>query len=458
MMLGFAAAAMVAGADETVTIDFNKEAGAIKPINGICNVRSPIHPDEAGTVVDLKEITELAPSFVRFHDMGGAFGSKYVDIPNVFPDMEADENDPKNYDFAFTDRLIEAVVKTGAEPYYRLGVTIENFYGAKAYRIYPPKDYAKYARICERVVAHYTQGWANGFKYKMTYWEFWCEPENRQLWLGNRHQFYEFYATVAKTVKAKHPEIKFGGYGACRFDDFEGLDVNSDSCRENWLGWFEEFCDYVTKNEVPLDFFSWHLYRADPNRYAWHARDVRERLDKHGLTKTEAHLTEWDKGGQLGGLQEMVTMIGASFIAANLCNLQKLPVDVATLYAAGPNSAWCPLFDKFEQKTPGYYALKSFQVFRKLGTSCEVKDNPRKRIYALAAKDAKDKAVLLVNDSLDVPRVIDLDLKGAEDIKWNVYRLDKEHLKFEKVLSPLDFVSVYLPAKSVMLLTTAEFQ
>ena len=449
--------ATTAVADETIVIDFTNRKGPIKPLNGICNVRSPITPGEDGKTAELREIAELAPSYVRFHDMGGAFGSKYVDIPNVFPDMDADESDPANYDFAFTDHLVEAVVAAGAKPYYRLGVTIENYYGAKAYRIYPPKDKAKYARVCERVVAHYIDGWASGFRYDMKHWEFWCEPENRMLWLGGRKEFFEFYAIVARTVKAKHPDIKFGGYGACRFDDFEGLDVNSTSCRQNWLGWFEDFCAFVKENDVPFDFFSWHLYRADPNRYAWHARDVRDRLDRHGLSQVEAHLTEWGKGGQLGGLRENETLVVGAYVAACLSEFQKLPIDLATLYAATPGSMWCPLFTKFGDQTPAYYAFKSFGLFRRLGTSCAVSDVPRKRIYALAATDGKDKAFMLTNDALDVPRVIDLDIRGADGAKWNMYRLDRDHPDFQKVLTPLDLVSVYLPPKGVLLLTTGEF-
>ena len=48
----------------------------------------------------------------------------------------------------------------------------------------PPKDYAKWARICEHIITHYTEGWADGFNYKITYWEIWNEPENIQMWQG----------------------------------------------------------------------------------------------------------------------------------------------------------------------------------------------------------------------------------------------------------------------------------
>ena len=46
--------------------------------------------------------------YSRLHDVGGAFGgNRFVDIPNLFRDFDADENDPTSYDFAFTDVLLE---------------------------------------------------------------------------------------------------------------------------------------------------------------------------------------------------------------------------------------------------------------------------------------------------------------------------------------------------------------
>ena len=95
----------------------------------------------------------------RLHEVGGSYGGwVYVDIPNMFRDFDVDETDPASYDFAFTDALMAEIVKAGCEPYYRLGVTIENYPYIRAYRISPPKDFAKWARICEHIVRHYING------------------------------------------------------------------------------------------------------------------------------------------------------------------------------------------------------------------------------------------------------------------------------------------------------------
>ena len=104
-------------------------------------------------------LTEAGIPYSRLHDVGGWMGGGlYVDIPNVFRDFDADENDPESYDFAFTDQLIRFLINAKCEPYFRLGVTIENQHMLKAYRIFPPKDNAKWARICEKVIAHYIDG------------------------------------------------------------------------------------------------------------------------------------------------------------------------------------------------------------------------------------------------------------------------------------------------------------
>ena len=81
-------------------------------------------------------MTEAGIPYSRLHDVGGAFGNgKYVDIPNIFRDFDADEADPASYDFTFTDLLLAQLHKAGVEPYYRLGVTIENAAAVKSHEV-----------------------------------------------------------------------------------------------------------------------------------------------------------------------------------------------------------------------------------------------------------------------------------------------------------------------------------
>lgn len=200
---------------------FEKKTGKIKPMHAVGQPPTDIGLNEIDSSM-LRYLKEANIPYSRMHDVGGTFGRNlFVDVPNLFRDFDADENDPESYDFIFTDKLFEALMEYGVEPYFRLGVTIENCHGIKAYRIFPPKDFAKWARICEHIVKHYNEGWANGYHFNIKYWEIWNEPdgdrivENNDMWRGTAEQFYDLYAVTAKHLKEVFGDsIKIGGYGS----------------------------------------------------------------------------------------------------------------------------------------------------------------------------------------------------------------------------------------------------
>ena len=127
--------------------------------------------------------------YCRLHDIEGTLGGgKFVDVRNVFPLWELDENDPASYDFTFTDEYLRCIAESGAQPFYRLGETIDH--GFLKAHVRPPKDNAKWARICANIVRHYNEGWANGFHYGIEYWEIWNEPENPPMWTGTKEEYF----------------------------------------------------------------------------------------------------------------------------------------------------------------------------------------------------------------------------------------------------------------------------
>ena len=213
-----------------VRIDWHEELGPVKPVNAVGQPPMGGLPSSAPMFHYLKD---AGIPYSRLHDVGGWMGQGlWVDIPNLFPNFDADEGEASNYDFVMTDALIGHLVANGAEPYFRLGVSIENFAGDgfPARRTYPPKDFAKWARISEHVIRHYTEGWANGFHYRIKYWEIWNEPDNFEevekncMWKGDFESYIRFYGVVAPYLKAKFPGLKIGGYGSCGF--YAGVGAN----------------------------------------------------------------------------------------------------------------------------------------------------------------------------------------------------------------------------------------
>jgi hypothetical protein len=90
----------------------------------------------------------------------------------------------------------------------------------------------------------------------------------------------------------------------------------------------------VHKTHTPLDFYSWHWYATDsedPLDFVRIARDLRGRLDRHGLQHTQSILSEWNYG-----LSDTppAPLVRASFIASSLIYMEDSPIDAATLYRA----------------------------------------------------------------------------------------------------------------------------
>ena len=433
----------------TLKIDFSKTIGKMKPLHGVNN--SPMAWE-----TEVPGFAEAGIPYCRLHDAAGPFGgSHYVDINNVFPNFDADPSDPESYDFVFTDTYIKCIEAAGTEVFYRLGCTIENHHYIKAYNIMPPKDFSKWAEICAGIVRHYTQGWANGFKSNIHYWEIWNEPENGSMWLGSREQFYELYRIAARRLKAEFPDIKVGGYASTGFYAINRPDASEQ--RKSLLVWFNDFLAYVSAPETkaPLDFFSWHLYTDDPDEIAIHSNYVTETLRKYGFDNVENIFNEWnyvikDRTPWVRW-PRMKNHFGASFVAAAFALLQNSGVDKAMYYDAYPQRAYCGLYEFPSMLTTKTYdAFKAFNGLYKLGKQCQAScDEPR--IKALAASNGEQAAVMLANHN---PEAFSLQLELTGNMTLTFCRIIDEARHTEKI----DFngTSIELPPYSVAIISSED--
>lgn len=403
--------------------------GPVKPVNG--TGQAPL----IGYSTDMFHyLGEAGIPYVRTHDVGGAFGRNlYFDIPNLFRDFDADETDPSNYDFTFTDIYVKALVDNGVEPFFRLGVTIENESEIRAYRVFPPKDFAKWARICEHVIRHYNEGWADGFHFNIRNWEIWNEPDNHQdivqndMWKGTWEQYMELYKVAAGHLKSCFPELNIGGYGSCGFYAVTGKHVpgaNSSPRHEYFMDCFHSFLDFVRDNSLPLDFFSMHSYAA-PDQALRQICYARHYLDSCGFKDTRISFNEWlpTPSREMTG-----TTRQAALIAAELIGLQNGPVDDAEIYDARCQApgTYSPLFNAVTLKPfQAYYGFMMFNELRRLGNQIVLEGIPD-TLYATAAasEDKSECAVMMANISKEaVP--FRIKAKGYEIRE--VLAIDKDH-------------------------------
>ncbi len=347
--------------DAVLSVDFSAPSGAIRPLHGIN--KGPLAP---GGIFDvIREQKELGIPFTRLHDCG--WPNPYVvDHHAVFPNPNADPSLPESYDFRLTDEYIDAVRKTGAEPIYRLGESIEHT-SVKRY-VHPPADMEKWAAVCVGIIRHYNDGWAKGFHHKIRYWEIWNEPENRPtMWSGTDDDYLRLYRITATAIKKQFPALKVGGPALGASGGF----VQGEFVPTDFAIHFLAMCH---RDKVPLDFFSWHCYTANPAELSLRSRAIRRLLDSKGFTETENHLNEWNylPGNSWAPLdraatpavrqrcyEEMAGAPGAVFVTVALLELQDAPIEVCNFYHGELGG-----FGIFtEQGVPlkAYQALRAFQ-------------------------------------------------------------------------------------------------
>jgi len=417
-----------------VTVDFNKAVGTVKRVNG---VGQPPMIDALRDWSMMHYLKDAGIPYSRLHDVGGWLGGGlYVDIPNLFPNFDADENDPKSYRFAYTDSLLTALDKNGVEPFFRLGVTIENFAerGYPPVNILPPKDYAKWGRICEHVIRHYTEGWADGYKIKITYWEIWNEPENHPeadrnpMFRGPFTEYMKLYGTVAPYLKAKFPHLKIGGYGHCGLYAGVGSDyvpaANSTPRTRYFVECSHKFLAAARDNKWPLDFFSYHSYSA-PTEALRQVRFADEHLNQYGFTadKCERIFNEWLP---YVNHKNLGSALQAAGVAAELIGLQNGPCDVACIYDARCGTGnYSALFNPLTYKPhKAYYAFTAFNELRKRGTAVAVQVIGDKNLWVTAAKGEKDAAVMMSNDS-DKAIPLSCDFQGYAVVSCRITDKDR---------------------------------
>ncbi len=397
-----------------VFINAKATAESIKPLHGTVNGPVANHDGTGGTVAEFKE---MGIPYVRLHDSSffANYGGEHtVDISGIFPDFDRDTDDKDAYDFFYTDSYVKRCLGTGAKILYRLGQRIEPH--PKKYHVHPPKDFNKWARICEHIIRHLNEGWNDGFSHNIEYWEIWNEPDNvPACWTGTMEQFYDLFEITAKHLKSCFPHLKIGGPA------FAEWSVDN--------GEVERFLKEMRRRGVPIDFLSWHTYSRVLDDFKRRAKEVRRLLDTCGYPDAESILDEWNylvnwKDGLAESRVNIMKMEGAAMASALLCEAQELPINIMTYYDARP-CGFCGLFKAYTYEK--YKTCYAFTLFNKVyGEKHRIKaESDDRDIYVLAANDKRCAGIITYYtfDEAAERKQITLDLGSSAKL----YLLDKDH-------------------------------
>ena len=418
-VLATASVAVTSFADG-ITVDFAKERGRIRRLNGICNTARICNSMHAKSD-ELPHIRELEIPCSRYHDAAlDNPGYALVDISRIFPLFHLDADDSRNYIFKPTDDYVLRTLETGSEVEFRLGESIEH--SKNRYRVVAPTDMKKLADICLHIVRHYNAGWANGYRLNIRRWSVWEEPDLSQILYcpdgKNLETYCRMYEAIVRPIKAEFPDVLVGG----------PEDTGNMKFRR-------AFVQYCSDRSVPLDFVMFDNYARDPEVLRDCIFETRKMMDEIGFKAARVGVAEWHYGptgwddlhndpatakathADLNGIDSGV------YTASVLARMQDSPADDLFFYVPSGRT-WG--FFEFGRLNASGLAFKAFKMLAAKGEAARVDapSFPERGRYLLASKHEGRGWVMLCNFKRSDDAF--LALKGAQPV--TVRRLDREVL------------------------------
>ena len=383
-------------------------------LHGMCN--GPVSYDSNITGL----FRQMKTPYVRNSNSDTVMSKYAFDISRIFPDKNADDSDPASYDFALTDKYVMGIYNSGARCIFRLGDSDRDSSFALS-------DPDKWVRVCQRVIKHYNDYWANGFAYGIKHFEI-C-PMGDFSSLDPKADIFSLYEKTALAIKLIDSEYLVGGMS------FDGY---CDRARE-----FLRFCS--VKN-IPLDFVSVTAFCNDIEDFCDDMEKLTSVIMNQGLVNTYIMVSAWnyvkEPGDNISGkvviknesgeyskqakelFDAQKSIEGAAFCSSMLVALSSLDrVLYACYYDAQPAvSKFCGICDRFGNPEKPYYA---FCAYSNLATStkgvmCVSHQSPDMKhtgVWAIAG--AGDDGYKVMISSFDGCPLVDLRLENIPDDVYN---------------------------------------
>jgi len=192
---------------------------------------------------DLREVKQITGfQYVRFHAI-------LHDELGVY-DEDAQGNPV--YNFSYIDQIYDGLLENGVKPFVEISfmpkkLALRQDLHPFWYKqdVSPPKDYGKWDALMTAFAQHLVDRYGVD-EVASWYFEVWNEP-NIDFWSGRPAQqtYFELYDHTARALKGVNQRIRVGGPATAQ------------------AAWVGDIIAHATKNDVPLDFVSTHVYGND---------------------------------------------------------------------------------------------------------------------------------------------------------------------------------------------------
>lgn len=205
-------------------------------------------------------------------------GFQYIRIDHMYDFYNVVQRTPDgklSYDWTGLDQYVRDILATGAKPFFALSYMPSAI--SSGNEIAMPKLMSEWTEVVRATIEHYSG--RRGLAIENVYYEVWNEPD---LFGGfkvyGEKNYLDLYRASAKGAASAQNTLpfKFGGPATT------GLYKN----------WLIALLDASKNESLRMDFFSWHKYGSDIEKYEDDIRNLRIWLNEKGNPNVELILTE----------------------------------------------------------------------------------------------------------------------------------------------------------------------
>lgn len=416
-----------AGSLANIVVDSAKTGSPINPNLWQNFAQGGEEPEDMiGPVVPF--VAALEPKLIRIDHIFDAYGV-------VGPDGQLD--------FSQLDKTVASIIKTGAKPMFSLSY-IPSQYSRDGKITSPPKNWRQWQTLVQKTVEHYSG--RDGLGISGVYYEAYNEPDLFGRWHYGRSPNYlklYYYSSLGAAGAQNTKDFKIGGPATT------GLYPN----------WIKSLLDFALKNNLRLDFISWHQYSLSPDDYAQDFENLNKILtDRPDWLGIERIISEFGPETEKSAWYQ--TKVGA---AHDLAAIVQVMDRVHRIFAfevkdgPGQSQGWGLLShqNKGIRPKPRWYA---YRFLNNLEGERILLTGQGSWVYGLASKANSKIQIMLVN--------YDPNQKHYETVPVRVYHLSpgkhrvsylylfgkKENKTIDIGESSMLFDQVYLPPNEAVIM------
>lgn len=203
---------------------------------------------------------------------------KLIRIDHIFDFYEVFQSDG-NFNFSRLDQAVHSILKTGAVPMFSLSY-IPPQLATDGQITSPPRDWLQWERLITATIERYSG--KNGLNIYNVYYEVYNEPDLFGGWhYGKDPNYLTLYYHAAK--------------GAQRARNTNPFKIGGPATTGFYPNWIKALIHSCRRNNLPLDFLSWHRYSPNPQDY------------DHDFEKITAILTDYPR---YQGVERLITEFG----------------------------------------------------------------------------------------------------------------------------------------------------